>query len=72
MSTGDKFKIISPTLGIMSTDGHRIPITLPKNSIIEVVTGLVNHERMVDVRWEGLVVMVFAQDVRERAQATKD
>lgn len=68
MSKGDKFKIVIPTLGIMSEDGHRIPITVPKNAVVEVVSGLVNHERMVDVEWEDHIVMMFAQDIRERTE----
>ena len=64
MLTGDKFRVVKPLLGIMSNDGHRIPVLLPKDAIVEIVTGLVNHERMVDVRWEEAIVMLFAEDVR--------
>jgi hypothetical protein len=36
------------------------------DSVIEVLTGEENHERMVEVDWEGVKVMLFAQDVEER------
>ncbi len=64
MLTGDKFRVVKPLLGIMSNDGNRIPVMLPKGAILEIVTGLVNHERMVDVRWETNIVMLFVEDVR--------
>lgn len=71
MSAGEKFRVVTPVLSIMSSDGYRIPVMVPKNAIIEVVTGLLNHERMVDMRWDGHVVMMFAQDVRERCEQVK-
>ena len=64
MLRGDKFRAMKPMLGIMSNGGHRIPVILPRDAILEIVTCLVNHERMVDVRWEETIVMVFAEDVR--------
>ena len=71
MYQGDKFRLITATLGILSNDGHRIPVKIPKNATIEVLTGLLNHERMVEVQWEGHVVMMFAQDVRERCKSIR-
>ena len=64
MLTGDKFRVFRPLLGIMSNGGHRIPVMLPTDAILEIVTALVDHERMVDVRWQGTIVMLFAEDVR--------
>ena len=64
MLRGDKFRAMKPLLGIMSNDGHRIPVMLPRDAILEIVTGLVDHERVVDVRWEGTILMLFAEDVR--------
>lgn len=64
MLTGDKFVVVKQLIGIMSNDGHRLPVILPRDAILEIVTGLTDHERMVDIRWNGTIVMVFAEDVR--------
>jgi hypothetical protein len=43
-------------------------IMIPKGAIVILVRGLVEGERMVDVRWNGKTITLFAQDLRERGQ----
>jgi hypothetical protein len=43
-------------------------IMIPKGTIVILVRGLVEGERMVDVRWNGKTITLFAQDLRERGQ----
>ena len=66
MSNGDKFRIVTPTIGIMSVNGRRAIVTIPKNSVVEVVTTLLGNERMVDVLWKSYSLLMFVQDLRER------
>jgi hypothetical protein len=67
LSNGDKFRIVTPTIGIMSVNGRRAIVTIPKNSVVEVVTTLLGNERMVDVLWKSYSLLMFVQDLRERA-----
>jgi len=63
-----RYRITTPCLGILSENDHRIPITVPVNSIVTVVEGPDDPNRLVDVIWEGTKFMMFTQDLRERAE----
>jgi hypothetical protein len=68
---GKRFRIKTPTFGISAIRNQRIPVAVPANSTIEVVSH--THEnRMVDVVWEGHTLMMFAQDIRERGEEVTD
>ena len=71
MYKGRKFRLITPAVGVTSKDGNRVPITIPKNAIVEVTTGQLNYERMMEFQWERTNVMLFPQDVRERSIPVK-
>ena len=66
---GQSYRIVIPTLGILSEDedGHRIPVTLPKNATVTCINGTVDGNRLIDVLWEGKTIMMFTQDLRARA-----
>jgi hypothetical protein len=63
---GQRFRIQTPTLAILSQDGHRIPITIPQGATVEVVEAPLDGNRLVDVKWEGKTVMMFSIDLSER------
>jgi len=54
-------------LAIMSlTNGKRIPVTIPKGAVVKVVNGPLEGTHLVDVEWDGNMVMIFTSDLRER------
>jgi hypothetical protein len=63
---GQRFRLQTPTLAILSQDGHRIPVTIPQGCIVEVIAGPLDGNRLVDVMWESKTVMMFTIDLRER------
>ena len=63
---GQRFRMQTPTLAILSQDGHRIPVTIPQGATVEVIEGPLDGNRLVDVAWEGKTVMMFTIDLRER------
>ena len=72
MFTGKRFRLNAPTLGILSGDGERIAVQLPKDAIVEVTSGpRPDDQRMVDVVWEGKALAMFAQDIRDRGDQVK-
>ena len=72
MFTGKRFRLNAPTLGILSGDGERIAVQLPKDAIVEVTSGpRQDDQRMVDVVWEGKALAMFAQDIRDRGEQVK-
>ena len=65
---GQRFRMKTPTLAIMTQDGAKIPVMIPKGAEVEVLDGPLNGNRLVDVRWEGKTVMVFTNDIRDRGE----
>ncbi len=63
---GQRFRIQTPTLGILNNDGDKLPVTIPQGAIVEVIEGPLDGTRIVDVTWEDKTVMMFTIDLRER------
>jgi hypothetical protein len=63
---GDSYRINKQTIGLSSEAENRVSIFLPKDAIVILLEGSLNENRMVGVKWEGRVVMIFADDLRDR------
>ena len=55
-------------LGIVLAEHPRTTVMVPKAAVVTVLGKPVDGERMVDIRWNDRDIMVFAQDLRERAE----
>jgi len=44
-------------------------LLVPKDSVIEIVNGIENRHRMIEIEWAGTTLLLFAQDVRERGES---
>jgi hypothetical protein len=58
------FRLNAATLGIVRIDGQNIPIIVPKDALIEMSPAPVDQDRLLDVVWEGRLVMMFTTDLR--------
>jgi hypothetical protein len=65
---GQRFRLKSPTLAIMTQDGANIAVMIPKGAEVEVIDGPLNGNRLVEIRWECKTVMVFTNDIRDRGE----
>jgi len=72
MLAGKRFKLSAPTLALDTVDGKRIAVNVPGGDIIKVVSGPRHGDRMVDVLWEGRIVVMFADDVDVRGIEIRD
>jgi len=63
---GQRYRLNTPTLAIVSRDGRHSPVTVPLGAVVKVIDGAVDGNRLVDVRWDGKTVMMFTTDIRER------
>jgi hypothetical protein len=73
MPTGKRFRLKTAVLALETSDGKRIAITVPPEAIIEVMRGpLLENMWMVDVRWNGRALVMFADDVQEYGQEVSD
>jgi hypothetical protein len=60
-----KFRLSKSTYGFVFKDLCKTAIQVPSDSVVEVLTGE-NSQHMVEVYWDGIIVMLFAVDVQER------
>jgi hypothetical protein len=63
----EAYRIQSPVLGLYLENGpHRSVI--PKGAVIYIDRDTFKGDRLVQVRWNGKMVMMFTQDLRSRGQ----
>jgi hypothetical protein len=70
---GQSYRIIVSAVGILSV-GNRRSLTVPTGSTVTVSDGSIDVDRnqLVDVTWGGTELMMFTQDLRDRAQLIPD
>lgn len=66
MLTGQRFKLRNSALAIEFVNGMRLRVTIPTRTILEVISGPLDGDQMVDVVWEGKRVRMFAVDLVTR------
>ena len=66
---GSSYRLNTPTLGILSTDGgeHRIPVIIPMNATVLAGETLDGTE-FIRVIWEGKTLLMFTQDLKARGE----
>ena len=66
---GSSYRLKTPTLGILSTDGceTRIPVTLPLHAIVTAGETL-DENVFIEVTWEGKTILMFTQDLTTRGE----
>jgi hypothetical protein len=63
-----RFRITNPTLALVHEDGRHVAHTVPTGTIIVVDSTAFDDEKLVNVTWDSRKVMMFAQDLRVRAE----
>ena len=62
-------RITSPTIALFRVNGHHQAQTVPVGTVIRIVDGKpFDGERLMDVEWDGKIVMMFTQDLRLRTE----
>ena len=72
MSTDKRYQLGTSTLAIDTVEGKRIAVTVPAEAIIKVLSGSSDGSQLVDVLWEGRMVVMFGIDVRLRGTEIVD
>lgn len=62
-----RYRVSSPTLALLEEEGRHVARTVPAGAVVEV-DGIFENNRLVEVLWDGKRVMMFAQDLRSRAE----
>ena len=62
------YQISYPTLALFEENRHHVAHTVPAGATITIEDEAFNGEKLVSVIWDGKEVMMFVQDLRERAE----
>jgi hypothetical protein len=65
---GQRFKLKRSLLALERLDGHTKGFHLASGDIVTVKSGPLNGERIVDVEWNGRVIMMFTKDLIEHGE----
>ena len=68
----DTYRITSPTISLYLEGDRHVAHTLPKGALVEIESETFNGNRLVEVLFEGNVVMMFTQDLRSRGTKVVD
>ena len=63
-----RFRLTNPTLALIHEDGRHVAQTVPTGTIIVIDSHAFDGEKLVNVTWDRKTVMMFAQDLRARAE----
>jgi len=63
-----RFRLTNPTLALIHEYGRHVAHTVPTGTIIVVDSDAFDGEKLVNVTWDTRTVMMFAQDLRSRAE----
>jgi hypothetical protein len=64
------YRIKNPTVALFEEEGRHVAHMVPAGAIINTNGAAFDGEKLVNVEWEGKTVMMFAQDLRSRAEPT--
>ena len=68
MLSGKKFLLKTPTIAVDETEKQKVAALLPAKSIVSVISGPAPEDPMVHVTWDDKRLLMFAQDLHQRAE----
>ena len=64
-----RYRITNPTIAVFLENGHHVAHMIPGGAEITIYSQDFAADELIDVTWNGRKVMMFAQDLRSRAEA---
>jgi hypothetical protein len=71
MQHGQRFRLNRAAMAIAQRDARNTAIMIAKGSIIEVMGGPFDGERLMDVRYDGEMIMMFTEDMKTHTELMK-
>ena len=72
MLSGKRFQLRKPTIAIETTDSGRGAVMVDSGDVVKVISGPRPGDQMLEVLWNGRVVVMFAIDVQSRGEEVPD
>ncbi|MEO8050076.1 MAG: hypothetical protein ABI833_06630 [Acidobacteriota bacterium] len=71
MQHGKRFRLTRYAMGIAQRGGRNMAIMVPVGAIIDVMNGPFDGVRLMDVRYDGEMIMMFTNDMENHTEAIK-
>lgn len=68
MFTGKKFRLTSATIGVPAASEQKSVVRIPRDAIVQVLSGPLGNNRTLDVLYEGQTLMMFVDDIVRGAE----
>ena len=63
---GQTYSLNSAIFAIHTVDGERTATMVPQGAVVTIQEGPMNGNRLIDVLWDGKLVMMFVIDLKHR------
>ena len=64
MQKGEHFRLTRYAMAIALREGRHTAILVPEGAVIELMNGPFDGTRLMDVRYEGEMIMMFTDDMK--------
>ena len=71
MKHGQCFRLTRYAMAIAQRDSRNVAIMVPEGAIIEVLNGPFDGVRLMDVRYNGEVIMMFTNDMEHHTEIVR-
>jgi hypothetical protein len=68
MLTGKKFRLTSATIGVIATSEPKTVVRIPRDAVVQVLSGPIGNDRTLDVVYDGQTLMMFVDDIVHGAE----
>jgi hypothetical protein len=68
MQKGQRFRLTREAMAIAQRDSRNVAIMIPKGAVIEVIGGPFNGTRLMDVRYNDEMIMMFTDDMETHTE----
>ena len=71
MQNGQHLRLTRSAMAIAQRDSRNVAIMIPEGAVIDVIGGPFNGTRLMDVRYNGELIMMFTDDMKTHTELVK-
>jgi hypothetical protein len=71
MQKGECFRLTRHAMAIALREGRHTAIMIPEGAIIELINGPFDGTRLMDVKYQGEMIMMFTDDMKNHTEPVK-
>lgn len=71
MQNGQRLRLTREAMAIAERDSRHVAIMIPEGALIEVIGGPFNGTRLMEVRYNGEMILMFTDDMKTHTEPVK-